>query len=48
MAKMKRGAQSGKKGGSVVDDELNNPTPKRKNNKNNNKNQKGKKQSKGK
>ena len=44
MAKMKRGGRTGKKGGSVIADELNNPTPKRKNNKN----QKGKKRSKGK
>lgn len=45
MVKSKRGAQSGKKGGSFIDDELNNPTA-RKNNKN--KNQKGKKPSRGK
>lgn len=46
--KSKRGAQSGKKGGSVIEDELNNSSPKAKNNKSKNKSQKGKKQSKGK
>lgn len=48
MVKSKRGAQSGKKGGSVIKDELNNPTA-QKNNKNNKaKDQKGKKPSRGK
>ena len=46
MPKMKRGGQSGKKGGSIIDDELNNPSPKQKNK--NAKNQKHKKQSRGK
>lgn len=49
MVKSKRGAQSGKKGGSFIDDELNNPTARKNNkNKNKNKNQKGKKPSRGK
>ncbi len=45
MPKMKRGGQTSKKGGSVIDSAVNDPAPK---NKSKNKNQKGKKQSRGK